>query len=318
MNATLAVTPTPRLLMCRAAPFRGHLQHQSLDGPEGLGRRAATRCTPPRRAAMGGAASRAAAAPAPRSRRVEPAARPARSRLHRQRRRRARRQGAAGALSPCRAAARAAGVRGGVPRAAGARPDRRGGRDAATASSLEGAGDCLWDRHARAVLDGLRLPLGRGGRAPWSSAPSAWAASRWRSPIRASITSTPRSARCRAAASSIIPARSRAEALETIERAGRARRAHRARAAPTPRALPPTRCASARVIVLSSCSETLRARAGASAAIRVVDDAARCVPAKRRLGLLPDAAARPPLAARGRRGGAGGSKGGWRGDVTGS
>ena len=52
----------------------------------------------------------------------------------------------------------------------------------------------------RAVLDGLRLPLGRGCERRGRAHLRRRAASRSRSPIRASITSTPRSARCRAAA----------------------------------------------------------------------------------------------------------------------
>ena len=103
-----------------AAPFRGHLQHQSLDGPEGLGRRR-RRVARGRAPAMGCAASRAHRSRR-RDRDARARARPARPRLHRQRRRRARRQGAAGALSSCRAPARAAGVRESLPRARRARP----------------------------------------------------------------------------------------------------------------------------------------------------------------------------------------------------
>ena len=47
-------------------------------------------------------------------------------------------------------------------------------------------------------------------------------------------------------------------------------------------------------LVLSDCSERLRAEL-AERGYEVVDDAAAVVPAQRRLGLLPDAAARPAV-----------------------
>ena len=80
---------------------------------------------------------------------------------------------------------------------------------------LEGAGDCLWDGH-RGTFWRARASSDKAA-APSSKQASARPASRSISPIRASTTSTPRSARCRAAASSTIRARSRA-ARAAIER----------------------------------------------------------------------------------------------------
>ena len=123
--------------------------------------------------------------------------------------------------------------------------------------ALEGAGDCIFDRHRGLFWMGCGFRSDEAAAPRGRSRASACRASRCSSPIRASITSTPRSARCRAAASYTIRARSRR------------RRSTRSTAAlrPTQR-IALDRADAARfaanavcfggVIVLSSCSVALR------------------------------------------------------------
>ena len=106
IHATLAHSCRLAILMCAAA-FRGHLQHQSLDGSRAPGPTAARRCTPPP-CGNGQGLHRALLRHGAAIETVAARARPARSRVHRQRRRRARRQGAARSLPPSRAPGRAA------------------------------------------------------------------------------------------------------------------------------------------------------------------------------------------------------------------
>ena len=198
------VLPPPRYLMCPPRKFSlticrpwDRSQGRGLQRP-GVGRH--------RFAAMGGAAPR----PAGRRRRgrIDRArAGSARPGLHRERGRGVRRQGAARPVPPCRAPGRAAGVRGRLCGAAGARPDRRNHRDAG--GHRTGRRGRLYLRPApRPVLDGLRVPLGRS-RARVVEQSSGCPASRCSSPNQASITSTPRFARCHAVALYTIRARSR-------------------------------------------------------------------------------------------------------------
>ena len=160
---------------------------------------------------------------------------------------------------------------------------------------LEGAGDCVFD--ARGLFW-----LGYGPRSDAAARAAvrtclATKSSRSSSRTGASITWTPRSRPLPGGEVMYCPAAFTAAGRAAIRRrVARARSASRLGIADGCRLAANAVCIG-RNLVMSACSARLRGTAGGARLPRR-DDAAAVVPAQRRRGVLPDAAARPPVGSR--------------------
>ena len=289
-------TTKPRISDVPARAFRRHLRDQSVDGPAGAGR--ATRAASVRPRAANGTALHRTLTGLGADDRARPAGdRPARPRVHRQRRRRARPRRAAGALPPCRASARGGAFRSRVPRALQARGLIDDVRTAARRSACSKAPAIACGTRARNLFW-----MGYGPRSDRA------ARSRRRGRASASTTvalelADPRFYHIDTALCPLPRRRgacmSRSPSRRGARRAPRARRAARSAS----RSTRTTRAGSPRMRSVSATRrdvELLRAACGRcsrSAAIACIATPLAVVPRERRLRLLPDAAARPPLRA---------------------
>ena len=158
--------------------------------------------------------------------------------------------------------------------------------------TLEGAGDCIWDRCARLILDGLRLSL-RCRRATAIVDDQFGVPCLPLATFRSELLS-PRhrhSARCRSGDVALLSGSVHAGSARTAS-TSTSRRAQRIEldSADAARFAANAVCLD-RTVVMSGCSDGAAARAG-RARLQSRQDAVAGFPAQRRLGLLSDVAPR--------------------------
>ena len=279
-----------RLLMCAARALRGQLRHQSVDGPGELGARQPRPCR--RRARMGRPASHLGGA---RRRRSSWCRRCRACRISSSPRMRL-----WCSIARCCwpvSATRSASARRRISKRHSASLQARGVVDAVRKLPpdvvLEGAGDCVWDETRKLFW------MGYGPRS--DAAARHAVADTFGQDVIALELADPRfyhmdTALCRAPGRrGHVSARCLHQGRAVTPSARGSRRSSASRSpARTARRLAANAVCLGNAVVMSGCGAA-PARRAFRARLPGGDDAAALVPAQRRLGLLPDAAARPPF-----------------------